>query len=592
MTKKLLLIFFVVCFAFFFSSNFLFAEKITIVYTGNTSASLYACHCPAAPNGGIARRATKIKQLRKDCPNLLLVDSGNFFASGLQDIDMLTPELDKKRTEINFKGMEIMGYDAVNIGADEFSFGKDFLVEAIKKKKINFLSSNLDLPGAQTYMIKKMGNTKIGIIGISPLEIKTAAGFESKQEFSEVSKKIQANIDYLKKKKANIVVLLSQLGLNLDKQLSEQVKGIDIIINNQTDMGTNEKLNSVIYLAPFQWGRTLGLLELDIEDGKIKDSVRKNIPLGSDIADDEEIKSFLPVCFKESECYKPEFIGKCQSPGELNASCAYERIPRVNLTIVTPKFCRTCNVQNTLGKIEGWLPIGEISYLESDSKNAKELIEELNVDMLPLYILGKEIAQHPKYQYLLSNNVIAKKDDYYLVNPFFVGVSYFLKRSVEENKLDLFISLRDKIAKKTLEKTKDLIERVGRKMDFRIHFLAVEDKNLGNFSAPFGDTEIAEDRQALCVMSKYPQKTWEYLFCHIDNLGKNSLSLCSKNLGLDENKIKKCIDSEESIELLRKNISLVDELRISYGPLFLLNNQEIFGVKEDTSVEELEKIVK
>ncbi|MBM3248160.1 MAG: hypothetical protein FJZ10_01900 [Candidatus Omnitrophica bacterium] len=579
------------CFGLLFSCNLVFAEKIAIVYTGNTSASLYACHCPAAPDGGIARRATKIKQLRKDYPNILLVDSGNFFASGLQDIDATTPEMDKKRTEIYFKGMEIMGYDAVNIGADEFNFGKDFLLDKVKQKKIKFLSCNLDLPKVQAYMIKKVGKIKIGIIGISPLGIKTAGGFEFKEDASEALKKIQANVSILKKK-VDIIVLLSQLGKDLDKQVAEQVAGIDIIISNETDMSLPQKLNSAIYLTPFQWGRTLGLLELDVENGVITNSVKKNIPMSKDIADDEEINSFLPACFRDPECYKPGFIGKCKDAGEKNAACVYEPIAKVNLTIIVPKICKTCNIQSTLDMIGTRFPVGEVNYLDSESPRAKEIIAKLDVNMLPIYIVSKEISKHPNYPYFSSSHTVVERDNYYFLNPFIVGVSYFLDRPVQNNRLDLFISLRDKIAKKTLEKTKDLIGRVGRKIDFNIHFLAAEDNKLGNFSAPFGDAEIAEDKQALCVMSIYPKKMWEYMFCHIDNLGKDSLSLCSKSLRLDANKIKKCIESEESVELLRENIGLVAELKVSYGPLFLLNNQEIFGVKEDTPVEELEKIVK
>jgi len=571
--------------------NLAFAEKIAIVYTGNTSSSLYPCHCPAAPNGGIARRATKIKELRKDYQNLLLLDSGNFFASGQQDIDSTTPELDKKRTEINFSGMEKMGYDAVNIGSDEFDFGKDFLQDKINRKKIAFLSCSLDLPGVMPYVIKKVGNTRVGIIGVSPLEIKIG-GFESKQEFQDVSKKIQENIDALKKKKVDIVILLSQLGLNFDKQLSEEVKGIDIIVNNLSGAEVPEQLNSVKYLTPFQWGRTLGLLELDLEQGKIKDAARKDIPMSKDIFDDGEVKSSLPVCFRDYDCYKPEVVFKCQSAGEKNAACVYEPIAKVNVTVISPKMCKTCNVSDTLKLTADRIPIGEVSYLDSESTEAKEIIAKLDFSMLPVYILSKEITKHPNYQYFSNGHTVIEKNGYYFLNPVIVGVSYFLNRSFQAGRLDLFISLRDKMAKKALEKTRDLLAKLGKKIDFHIHFLAVEDKKLGNFSAPFGDAEIAEDKQALCIISKYPNKMWEYMFCHIDNLGKDSLSLCSKKLGLDQKKIKQCVDSQASTELLSKNISLVEELKISYGPLFLLNNQEIFGIKEDTTVDELEKLIK
>ena len=81
MMKKIIIFSFALCaLCFAFPC---YAKEITIIYTGETHAMLYPCNCPKEPDGGVARRATLIKQLRKNYPDALLLDSGGFFAGVL-----------------------------------------------------------------------------------------------------------------------------------------------------------------------------------------------------------------------------------------------------------------------------------------------------------------------------------------------------------------------------------------------------------------------------------------------------------------------------------------------------------------------------
>ena len=106
----------------------LYAKEITILYTGNTHAMLYTCSCPIERDGGVARRASLVKELRKKHPELLLLDCGAFTAGGSMDEYIQNTRLDMQRSEVNLKAMELMHYDAVAIGSDEFNFGKDFFL--------------------------------------------------------------------------------------------------------------------------------------------------------------------------------------------------------------------------------------------------------------------------------------------------------------------------------------------------------------------------------------------------------------------------------------------------------------------------------
>ncbi len=144
-----------------------YAEEITILYTGETHSMLYPCNCPIQPDGGVARRATLIKEIRKTNKNVLLLDSGDVFASGKMDEYAQNAQLDQERTVVNLKAMKLMQYDAVTVGDDEFNFGKETFEENIGKAKLNFISSNIQSDKIPPYLIKQIGRTKIGIIGLT-----------------------------------------------------------------------------------------------------------------------------------------------------------------------------------------------------------------------------------------------------------------------------------------------------------------------------------------------------------------------------------------------------------------------------------------
>jgi len=108
------------------AANISYAKEVNIAYTGQTHAMLYPCSCPIEQDGGIARRATLIKKLKKKDPRLFLLDCGSFTAGNLIDEYAQNSLLDMQRSLLNFKAMELMGYDAVGVSQDEFNFGMEY----------------------------------------------------------------------------------------------------------------------------------------------------------------------------------------------------------------------------------------------------------------------------------------------------------------------------------------------------------------------------------------------------------------------------------------------------------------------------------
>lgn len=143
----------------------------------------------------MARRATYLKQLRRENTNLLVLFNGDLSnGSSLQD---------KIKADYLHQSIKIMGYDVFNVGDDDFQFGLDYLQNKAQKNPI-YISANILNPKTkkttfQKVIYKQFNVTiagkpkiiKIGIIGI----ISNICGEQIKHNLGSDSTKISI-VDY------------------------------------------------------------------------------------------------------------------------------------------------------------------------------------------------------------------------------------------------------------------------------------------------------------------------------------------------------------------------------------------------------------
>ena len=560
----------------FLMANILYAKDITIIYTGQTHAMLYACSCPVQRDGGLARRATLIKELRKTDPQLLLLDCGSFTAGGPMDEYAQNPQLDIKRTLVNFKAMELMQYDAVGISPDEFNFGKEFFLRIARIANPAFLSANLKSDKTVPYIIKDTGAVKVAIIGLTGLAANQKAGGLKINKPKEIGQLISR----LKKKGAGVIILLSTLGEKEDLKLVSEVKGIDILFIGQNPLKKESltKVDSTFMLRPGWQGRRLGKLILEIKDAKLINCKIEEIIVSDKIADDPDILSILPRCYSNANCKKEGFIGSCKNPGDLNAECVFTVPNKISLRVISVKDCAVCNVGPVINSLKNKFPGLTVQYLYYPDPAAQKLIKDLSVAGLPVYILGKEIEKEDNF-YSIKDD-FQRRGDLYLLRPQIGGLSYFLNRKKKKGSLDLFFSI--------FEKDTDKLLSVMEEFKPNLHFLAIE-KGEG-FDAKNGTLEVEEYLRSSCVQKYYPQKFWDYLTCRSKNINSPYWDDCISRIDLAE--IKNCAKGAQGVKLLKENISLNKELQVTRGPAYLLDNQEIFSSRGVPDKEELRKIIK
>src|SRR5437868_3013501 len=154
---------------------------ITILHTNDTHSQIdpvSESDKQWAGKGGVARRATLVKRVRKENPNTLMVDAGDVFQG--------TPYFNFYKGEVEYKSMSLIGYDVVTLGNHDFDNGVEGLVSAMKFANFDFVSANYDFRGTpletrfKPYVVRTFGNVRVGLfgLGISPDNLITPANFK------------------------------------------------------------------------------------------------------------------------------------------------------------------------------------------------------------------------------------------------------------------------------------------------------------------------------------------------------------------------------------------------------------------------------
>jgi hypothetical protein len=262
----------------------------------------------------------------------------------------------------------------------------------------------------------------------------------------------------------------------------------------------------------------------------------------------------------------------------MSSVCVFPEAKKVNLTIITTRSCMSCDTETALKVLKSQFPGINPVYLYYPEKKARELVNDLGINALPVYLLGKEVEGEKNFTNFKVN--LELRHNYYMLKPQFSGLGFFLKRDRIKGKLDLFFSIYDKDAPKLLEAIRDLKPT--------LHFLALEQK--GKFEAAAGEGELEECLRSVCVQKYYPDNFWNYLTCRSRNINSSWWEDCLGSL--DAERIRVCAKGDEGRALLRQNTALNKELDIMFGPIYLLDNQEIFSIQGEYTKEGLKKILK
>jgi len=226
-----------------------------------------------------------IESIRKDEPSVLLLDCGAVF--------------DKSRdtVELHLKAMERMGYDALNLGSQEFAFGKEFLEYTHSSVSFPYIASNLlyrgsKIPWTREYIIKEVGGIKVAILGVlnpddlTNMKQTLVAGLEVIPPETAL-KRLLPEV----RGKADLVILLSRFDVIGTFALVKATQGVDVAISSGSDAIylVREPENTVLLQTGAQ-GEKMGLLKISLDEKKaLSVSNRRYVSLDGSVPGNAEI---------------------------------------------------------------------------------------------------------------------------------------------------------------------------------------------------------------------------------------------------------------------------------------------------------------
>lgn len=236
--------------------------------------------------GGFAHLATLVKRLRASRPGALLLDGGDTWqgsgtALWTQGQDMVD-------------AAKLLGVDVMT-GHWEFTLGMARVKEIIDKDfagKVDFVAQNVKTtdfgdPVFKPYVIRPINGVPCAIIGqaFPYTPIANPRYMVADWEFGIQDENLQKMVDEVRGKGAQLVVVLSHNGMDVDLKMASRVTGVDAILGGHTHDGmpvasiVKNKSGQTIVTNAGSNGKFLGVLDFDVKDGKLADFRYKLLPV-------------------------------------------------------------------------------------------------------------------------------------------------------------------------------------------------------------------------------------------------------------------------------------------------------------------------
>jgi S-sulfosulfanyl-L-cysteine sulfohydrolase len=240
--------------------------------------------------GGFAHLATLVKRLRAQRPGALLLDGGDSWqgsatALWTRGADMIACS-------------KLLGVDVMTAHW-EFTYGAARVKQAIDtelKGRIEFVAQNVRTadfgdPVFKGYVTREVNGVPVAIIGqaFPYVPIANPRHFVAQWTFGIQEESLQKTVDEARGRGAQAVVLLSHNGMDVDLKLASRVAGIDVILGGHTHDAVPEPVpvenrgGTTLVTNAGCNGKFLGVLDLEVKDGKVRERRYRLLPVFSDL---------------------------------------------------------------------------------------------------------------------------------------------------------------------------------------------------------------------------------------------------------------------------------------------------------------------
>jgi S-sulfosulfanyl-L-cysteine sulfohydrolase len=240
--------------------------------------------------GGFAHLATLVKQLKASRPGALLLDGGDTWQGSATSLWTDAQDM--------VDAGKLLGVDVMT-GHWEFTYGMERVKEIVEKDfkgRIDFLAQNIKTtdfgdPVFKPYVLREINGVPCAIIGqaFPYTPIANPRYLVADWSFGIQDENMQKIVDEVRAKGAQVVVLLSHNGMDVDLKMATRVRGIDAIFGGHTHDGVpvavpvanggNTAGGKTLVTNAGSNSKFLGVMDLDVKAGKVVDFRYRLLPI-------------------------------------------------------------------------------------------------------------------------------------------------------------------------------------------------------------------------------------------------------------------------------------------------------------------------
>ena len=236
--------------------------------------------------GGFAHLATLVKRLKASRPGALLLDGGDTWQGSATSLWTNGQDM--------VDACKLLGVDVMT-GHWEFTYGMERVKEIVEKDfagKVDFVAQNVKTndfgdPVFKPYVIREINGVPCAIIGqaFPYTPIANPRYMVADWAFGIQDENMQVMVDEARSKGAQVVVVLSHNGMDVDLKMASRVSGIDAIMGGHTHDGmpvasiVSNKGGKTIVTNAGSNSKFLGVLDFEVKDRKVSDFRYKLLPV-------------------------------------------------------------------------------------------------------------------------------------------------------------------------------------------------------------------------------------------------------------------------------------------------------------------------
>ena len=240
--------------------------------------------------GGFAELATLVKRLKASRPGALLLDGGDTWQGSATSLWTNAQDM--------VDACKLLGVDVMT-GHWEFTYGMERVKEIVEKDfagKVDFVAQNVKTtdfgdPVFAPYVIKPINGVPVAIIGqaFPYTPIANPRYMVADWEFGIQDANMQKVVDEARAKGAQLVIVLSHNGMDVDLKMASRVRGIDAIFGGHTHDGVplavpvSNPGGSTLVTNAGSNGKFLGVMDFEVKGGKVTQHRYRLLPVFSNM---------------------------------------------------------------------------------------------------------------------------------------------------------------------------------------------------------------------------------------------------------------------------------------------------------------------